>query len=306
MRRVFYSSSNHFRVIWRIIFYLLFGVLFFLPFILILKCMDWFLPPIPDNEGPASIINLIFVSFLNISFVLAAWFALKKIDHRPPALLGLNFWSVGLKELIIGMGIGLANFALIFLTLLAFGWISVEWVGFAITDAEIFLLYLASFLVFAAFEELINRGYIFQTLCEGVGVWTAVIIVNLIFSLVHVVNPAFSILGGVFLFIHGLMYTIVYLKTRSLWGPIGLHMAWNFAQGPIAGINVSGTAVDKSLFLSEISGPDVMTGGSFGAEGGLVAIIISIILLIVLLKAPWLKPSERFLKIEKEWMNNRN
>lgn len=268
--------------------------------------MDWFLPPIPDNEGPASIINLIFVSFLNISFVLAAWFALKKIDHRPPALLGLNFWSVGLKELIIGMGIGLANFALIFLTLLAFGWISVEWVGFAITDAEIFLLYLASFLVFAAFEELINRGYIFQTLCEGVGVWTAVIIVNLIFSLVHVVNPAFSILGGVFLFIHGLMYTIVYLKTRSLWGPIGLHMAWNFAQGPIAGINVSGTAVDKSLFLSEISGPDVMTGGSFGAEGGLVAIIISIILLIVLLKAPWLKPSERFLKIEKEWMNNRN
>ena len=69
---------------------------------------------------------------------------------------------------------------------------------------------------------------------------------------------------------------------------------------------MSGTAVDKSLFLSEISGPDVMTGGSFGAEGGLVAIIISIILLIVLLKAPWLKPSERFLKIEKEWMNNRN
>lgn len=180
-----------------------------------------------------------------------------------------------------------------------------EWAGPTIADAEGFFLYLASFFVFASFEELINRGYLFQAFCEGVGVLAAALIMSLIFSLVHIINPAFSILAGIFLFIHGLLYTVAYLKTRSLWTPIGLHMAWNFTQGPVAGLKVSGTSVSNSFFLSEVSGPDLLTGGSFGVEGGLVAIIISAIILLVLLKAHWLKPSERFLLLEREWAGRR-
>jgi membrane protease YdiL (CAAX protease family) len=134
-----------------------------------------------------------------------------------------------------------------------------------------------------------------------VGIWIAALMMNLIFSLVHILNPAFSILAAVFLFIHGLLYTVAYLKTRSLWTPIGLHMAWNFTQGPVAGMNVSGTSIDYSLFSTEIKGPDLLTGGSFGVEGGLAAIIISAAILMVLLKARWLKPSDRFAQIEREW-----
>lgn len=281
------------------IIYLLFGVVVFLPFIPILKI----LPLGTGESGPTSSVNLVFVLFLNISFLLAAWITLKWIDRRPPALLGLNFWFVSLKELITGFGIGLVNFGAVFLALLAFGWISVEWIGVTIADAEVFFLYLASFLVFASFEELINRGYLFQALCEGAGVWTAAIVVNLIFSLVHITNPAFSILGGVFLFIHGLLYTVAYLKTRSLWTPIGLHLAWNIAQGPVAGMKVSGTSVNNSLFLADTSGPEVLTGGNFGVEGGIIAIFVSIIILLALLRADWLKPSARFLLIERTWAN---
>jgi len=278
------------------IIYLLIGVVVFLPFIPILKIL-----PLPTNDkSPTSSVNLLFVLFLNISFLLSAWITLKWIDHRPPALLGLNFWFSSLKELLIGVGIGLTNFGIIFLALLAFGWISVEWTGIAITDTSRFCLNLASFFVFAAFEELFNRGYLFQTFCEGVGVWVAALIVSLIFSLVHIANPAFSILGGIFLFIHGLLYTVAYLQTRSLWTPIGLHMAWNFAQGPIAGMKVSGTSVNVSFFFTQVNGPDVVTGGSFGVEGGLIAIIISAIILLILLKAHWLKPSKRFLMIERK------
>jgi hypothetical protein len=123
----------------------------------------------------------------------------------------------------------------------------------------------------------------------------------LIFSLVHALNPSFTILGGLFLFIHGLLYTVAYLKTRSLWTPIGLHMTWNLAQGPIAGMKVSGTSTSSSLLLTQVNGPDVATGGSFGVEGGIVAIVVSAIILIVLLKARWLSPAARFVKIESEW-----
>ena len=166
-----------------------------------------------------------------------------------------------------------------------------------------FLRYLMAFFLFAAIEELINRGYLFQAFCEGAGVWVAAIVTSLIFSLVHIINPAFSVLGGVFLFVHGLLYAVAYLKTRSLWTPIGLHMAWNLVQGPIAGMNVSGTSVSSSLLSTEPIGPEFLTGGDFGIEGGLIAIVISTVVLLVLLKMKWLRPSARFLRMERQWLN---
>jgi membrane protease YdiL (CAAX protease family) len=299
--RIFHNRHDHLRVVWRMIIYLLIGIAVFLPFIPILKI----LPLGSGDNGPASGVNLVFVMFLNISFALAGWITLKWVDRRPPALLGLNFWPSSLKEVSIGFGIGLANFGIVFLVLLAFGWVSVAWAGVTIADSGTFLFYLATYLVFAGIEELINRGYLFQAFCEGVGVVAAALIFSMIFSLVHIINPDFSILAGIFLFIHGLLYAVAYLKTRSLWTPIGLHMAWNFIQGPIAGMKVSGISVDSSVFVTGVNGPDLLTGGSFGAEGGLVAIIISAIILLVLLKVRWLRPSERFVLIEREWAGQR-
>lgn len=282
------------------IIYLLLGAIVFLPFIPILKIL-----PLDSGEiDIASSVNLVFVLFLNVSFVLAAWITLKWVDRKPTSLLGLNFWPSSVKEFLIGVGIGLSNFALVLLVLLALGWISVEWAGFIIYDIRTCLFYVATFFVFAAIEEIINRGYLFQTFCEGVGVLPAALIISLVFSLVHVFNPDFSILAGIFLFIHGLLYSVAYLKTRSLWTPIGLHMAWNLSQGPIAGMKVSGTPIESSFFISKIKGPDILTGGNFGVEGGLIAIIISAFILLVILKLRWLKPSERFMTIVKDTGGN--
>jgi membrane protease YdiL (CAAX protease family) len=168
----------------------------------------------------------------------------------------------------------------------------------------VFLRYLSSFFVFAAIEELINRGYLFQALCEGAGVWPAAILTSLCFSAVHVINPAFSLLGGLFLFVHGLLYAVAYLKTRSLWTPIGLHMAWNCCQGPLAGMNVSGTSVKHSFMSTTPIGPEWVTGGDFGIEGGVAAIVFSALVLAVLVKAKWLGPSGSFLEIERQWLDS--
>ena len=277
--------------------YLIVSVLLFIPFILILKI----LPLDSSSTDFESSANIVFVLFLNISFIVAGWITLKWIDHRPPALLGMNFWPSSAKAFLLGIGIGVTNFCVVLATLALIGEVSIQWSGVAIRDLDIFGIYFAIYLLFAMIEEVINRGYLFQTLCEGIGKVKAAVIISLIFSVIHIFNPDFSILAGVFLFVHGLLYATAYLKTRSLWAPIGLHMAWNFTQGPIAGMRVSGTSVESSLFLTEVRGPDMLTGGSFGVEGGLVAIVISAIVLLVVLRTTWLRPSERFLKTEREW-----
>ena len=280
------------------IIYLVVSVLVFIPFIPVLKI----LPLDASSTGFESSANLVFVLFLNISFIVAGWITLRWIDHRPLALLGMNFWPSSAREFVIGVGIGVANFGLVLATLALIGEVSIRWSGIVADDFHVFGLHFAVYLLFAMIEEVINRGYLFQTLCEGIGKVKAAVIISLIFSLVHIFNPDFSILAGVFLFIHGLLYAVAYLKTRSLWTPIGLHMVWNFTQGPVAGMSVSGTSVNNSLFLTDVGGPELLSGGSFGIEGGLTAIIISAIVLLVILKANWLKPSERFLKAARVWV----
>ena len=296
--KILRDKNNRLRSIWRMMIYLVVSVLVFIPFIPVLKI----LPLDASTTGFESSANLVFVLFLNISFIVAGWITLRWIDHRPLALLGMNFWPSSAREFVIGVGIGVANFGLVLATLALIGEVSIRWSGIAADDFHVFGLHFAVYLLFAMIEEVINRGYLFQTLCEGIGKVKAAVIISLIFSLVHIFNPDFSILAGVFLFIHGLLYAVAYLKTRSLWTPIGLHMVWNFTQGPVAGMSVSGTSVNNSLFLTDVGGPELLSGGSFGIEGGLTAIIISAIVLLVILKANWLKPSERFLKAARVWV----
>jgi len=297
---ILYNNQNRLRIIWRMIVYLIVSVLAFIPFIPILKILPL------DSSGAdlESSANLVFVLFLNISFIVAGWITLKWIEHRPPALLGMNFWPSGVREFLVGVAIGIANFGLVLIILLLIGEGSMRWSGIAAKDLNVFGFYFAIYLLFAMIEEVINRGYLFQTLCEGIGQVKAAVIISLIFSVIHIFNPDFSILAGVFLFVHGLLYAIAYLKTRSLWTPIGLHMAWNFTQGPVAGMKVSGTSVDNSLFLTEVAGPDFLTGGNFGVEGGLVAILVSIIFVLILVKSRWLNPSERFILIHTAMVRN--
>ncbi len=108
------NKQNRLRMIWRMMVYVLLGIVVFLPFIPVLKVL-----PLDSGEsGPASIVNLVFVFFLNISFVAACCITYKWIDRRPSAMLGLNFWSSSCKELFIGMGLGFCNGGLILIVLL--------------------------------------------------------------------------------------------------------------------------------------------------------------------------------------------
>jgi hypothetical protein len=106
---------------------------------------------------------------------------------------------------------------------------------------------------------------------------------SLVFAMVHVLNPNVQPLAMVSLFVAGLLLACAYLVSRSLWLPIGLHIGWNLAEMHLLGFAGSG-APEPALVRSVVTGPEVMTGGAFGPEGGLVglaATVLGIIILVV-------------------------
>ena len=121
-------------------------------------------------------------------------------------------------------------------------------------------------------EEIITRGALFRIVEEGLGTWWALALSATFFGAAHMFNPGSTLWSMAAIGIEaGLMFGLLYHVTRSLWPCIGLHLAWNFTQGSVFGIAVSGTHADGWL-VSAHSGPDWLSGGSFGAEASVVAL----------------------------------
>ena len=136
------------------------------------------------------------------------------------------------------------------------------------------------------------RGYPFQAFIEGSNTLVAMVVLSLIFSIMHILNPNFSAGGALNIFLAGIQLSVAYIKTRSLWLPTGLHMAWNWTQGPLWGMNVSGIDIPNSFMVSIPTGPELLTGGEFGAEGSLISSLLIILATWYMWRAPWLKPSK--------------
>lgn len=121
-------------------------------------------------------------------------------------------------------------------------------------------------------EEIIMRGVMFRIIEEGLGTWIALVISALLFGAVHIGNPGATLWSSAAIAIEaGLLFGMLYHVTRSLPICMGLHAAWNFTQGTIFGIPVSGTDPDGWL-VSTRTGPDWLSGGVFGAEASVVAL----------------------------------
>lgn len=123
-------------------------------------------------------------------------------------------------------------------------------------------------------EEILLRGGLFRMTEEGLGTWGALAISAAVFGALHLSNPNATWWAGAAIAIEaGLLLGMIYHVTRSLWACMGLHMAWNVMQGVVYGIPVSGTQVD-GFIVSRRSGPDWLSGGAFGAEASVVALVL--------------------------------
>lgn len=146
-------------------------------------------------------------------------------------------------------------------------------------------------------EEIIFRGVLFRIVEEGLGTWWALAISALFFGAIHAGNPGATLWSSAAIAIEaGLLFGLLYHVTRSLPVCMGLHAAWNFAQGTIYGIPVSGTKPDGWL-VSARSGPDWLSGGAFGAEASVIALALcslcTVALLVVALRRGSIVPFRR-------------
>lgn len=140
-------------------------------------------------------------------------------------------------------------------------------------------------------EEILFRGVLFRIVEEGLGTWWALAISALFFGAVHLGNPGATLWSSAAIAIEaGLLLGMLYHVTRSLPICMGLHASWNFAQGTIYGIPVSGTKADGWL-VSTRSGPDWLSGGVFGAEASVVALALCTICTLGLLVVAWRRGS---------------
>ncbi|MCW8807133.1 MAG: CPBP family intramembrane metalloprotease [Rhodanobacter sp.] len=126
-------------------------------------------------------------------------------------------------------------------------------------------------------EEIVARGVLFRVIEEGLGTWVALIVSALFFGAAHIANPGATLWSSAAITIEaGLLFGLLYHVTRSLYVCMGLHAAWNFTQGTVYGIPVSGTSADGWL-VSTRSGPDWLSGGVFGAEASVVALALCLL-----------------------------
>jgi hypothetical protein len=149
----------------------------------------------------------------------------------------------------------------------------------------------AMFFVVAVCEEVLFRGIIFRMIDLQFNSIAAYIISALIFGVAHIGNPGATWWAAIAIAIEaGILLSAAYKYSGNLWMPIGIHWAWNYTQGDILGFRVSGSNAGESLFIPEISGPDLITGGAFGAEASVVAVVIGAIFSALLILASLRQP----------------
>ena len=222
---------------------------------------------------PDLMVAFLWVSAVALLAILTAFKLLTAVfDQRPLGSVGLAFHSRWGNELGQGLALG---------AVMIFATVALEWAGGGVRFSYVphpmwrggsitFLL----FAVAATNEEATFRGYPFQRLVESITPAGAIAVSSAIFGLMHLKNPHHTGISTLNTMLVGVPLAMAYLRTRSLWMPIGIHFVWNFLMGFVTGLPVSGITFPASVLQAKVHGAVWLTGGDYGPEGGLMATIL--------------------------------
>jgi membrane protease YdiL (CAAX protease family) len=199
-------------------------------------------------------------------------------ENLPPKALGWAFHPRWLMDWLKGSLLGALTLILAALLATAFGGFKFVLAG-AQTFPAVGKTLIFSFVIFifaAASEEALFRGYPLQTMTRANLIWVGILITSLCFAIIHLGNPNQNISKSVRILaftnttLAGVWLAVAYLRTRSLWLPLGLHWAWNWMMLSVLGIPVSGitSLAPNPLMSATDRGPAWLTGGAYGIEGG--------------------------------------
>jgi uncharacterized protein len=226
--------------------------------------------------------------------ILAAFTMLRFFDRRPLRTLGYSMHNRMGIEVAQGIFLGFFMISLLSGIEWASGYVSFSWTGSGAGQFLLLLIYSTAILaVSSAVEELLARGYAFQALVQGIGGTGAVCISSIAFSLAHFSNPHFNWIALFNTGLAGVWLSVAYLKTRSLWLPTSLHMTWNLSLGFVFGYPVSGSVAPYAVTSISQRGPDWITGGAYGPEGGVLCTGILLAAAAFMLRSKRIKPAAK-------------
>jgi uncharacterized protein len=205
-----------------------------------------------------------------IALLLAHWMTFESFDKRSWSFVGLGSEHATPRALLGGLALGALPIAAASLALLGVGYMAARatpdgpWLA---TAARILIVLLPA----AFYEELLMRGYAFATLREWLGPTAAVILTSVAFGLLHSANPGSTYTPIVVVTMAGVYLAVILLATKSLYAAWLAHAAWNFVQAGILHVPVSGLPMARPDYEIVETGPDWVTGGEWGPEGGVAA-----------------------------------
>ncbi len=225
----------------------------------IAACQPIYRKFLPADIGPAAMA----VTVLLVYLAGARW-----IERRSVTELASNYAP---PEVAARLAFGFALFSVTMAALWAMGvydpagWGSTAGIGKALA-----LAVMAGFI-----EEILFRGILFRLSSRIVGTWGALLFTSALFGLAHLANHGATLSSGIAIMLEaGILLGAAYALTRRLWLPIGLHIAWNFTESSVYGMSVSGNSPNVGLVRGILTGPRLLTGGAFGPEASVVAVII--------------------------------
>jgi len=194
---------------------------------------------------------------------------------------GFTFHWQSLGDLGAGLLITFLGMSGIFLLELALGGIQIENIQF---DVSAMRSPLSIMIIGAVYEEFVFRSLLLSGLAVALGgrKWLAILISAAAFGLTHLNNPDATYISAFGNALGGLVYGIAFLGGKNIWLPLGLHFGWNFFQGPVFGFPVSGLEFG-GIFTLNTTGSNLLTGGAYGPEAGLVGMAFRFIIIAMII-----------------------
>jgi membrane protease YdiL (CAAX protease family) len=242
---------------------------------------------------------------LFVPATVIGWACGKFLEDLPPRALGWAFKRGWFGDFLRGSVVGILSILLATAIIAAFG-------GYVFklnaplmleTTGRTLLIPGLIFLLAAAGEEALFRGYPLQTMARAGLAWVAIIITSLVFSWGHLgnpnVSPGFTFINTA---IAGLWLAVAYLRTRNLWFPLGIHWAWNWTMGAVLGLPVSGieSLTPHPLMRATDQGPAWLTGGAYGLEGGAACTIALLLSTIFIWRTRLLSANDEMLRLTNQ------
>ncbi len=282
MRKIFINSNSQVRSGWKIIITLAAScIMIFTSVItvsLICMILSKVIPPpfltaiskvSTSKVGIQFAINILTEASMIFSVILF-W---RLFDKKPLSGMGLISLRYGYKDLRTGLILGIISMSLVFVIILKMGNVILE--KELLKPTTLFPLFTGFilFIVAGISEELFSRGYCIEVLKQTGKTSIAVLVSSLVFTALHLGNKNISFLAIFNVFLAGILFSNMYLKTGSIWLSTGYHIMWNFFEGTIFGFQVSGLYVNGLYKVKNVTN-NYINGGQFGPEGGIVVTII--------------------------------